>query len=121
MSTIATIPAVLIARGIGAVRIGEIEIIAHVHFHASGRYCLQARSAKHGYPRASNVEDALKLIGVTAQAEIEGNEAGLWARVNLNKAEMSGGNAIAALLMDEADARFAEDAAAKASDVTAEA
>ena len=70
-------------------------------------YCLQARDARHHYPRARNAGDALAVLNIPADGlEIDGNTGGLWARVRVPVNAFTG-SAVAICLRRSTDARTA--------------
>lgn len=111
----------MISRGLGFVRVGEIEIVATVHNEIEGAYCLQARSARHNYPIAQNVIDACEILGIKPIAEVVGNGSGLWARVTVSANEIDAGNFLALIVRKEADARSTALTLALVESTTAEA
>lgn len=101
--------------------IGSIGVKLSAHWTAPGAYVLQARSMAHDYPRSENVVDALALLGVTPEAAIEPNTAGMFARVVVTADELEAGNAVAVALRAAADVAAMGAAAVALTATTAEA
>lgn len=84
--------------------IGSIGMKVVAHWTKPGVFVLQARDIRFDFPRAENVIAAAKLIGVDlAGAVVEGNNGGMFARVELTEAQLKAGNVLACWLAQGAE------------------
>ena len=99
-----------------AVAIGSLACKVELHWTEKDVVVVSARSIPHSFPRVENLEQVCTLLEIdTTGQELVGNEAGMWARVELPRVVVEAGNAVAlSLLMaaDEQAARFAAEGVA---------
>lgn len=102
--------------------LGSIMVRVSVHWTKADTFVLQARDVRFNYPRAENVQAAMKLLGIFPgdDVAIEGNPNGLFARVELTEVQIKAGNGIARWLAEGAEEK-ALAAAVAVSEAAAEA
>lgn len=82
----------------GAALIGSVMFRLTPHWTEPDVFVLQARDVRFSYPRAENVGAACAILGIAPAAAVEANAHGLYARVDVTRAEIEAGNPLAAFL-----------------------
>lgn len=94
---------------------GTLHAKMDLHWTDADKVVVSARSINHPFPIAQNIQDVCALLEIDLTGiEVIGNETGMFARVEVPRAVVEGGNAVALALLLSADATAAVKAAAGA-------